>query len=185
MTRTILGLLALVLLSLPLKAELIGFFPGLDALIARSDAIVILRVDREMLAEHGTGTLYSMYDCFIYQTLKGEIPNNSLIRLQLMDTRTSFVSPYARHSTHLIFLTRKRADNEPTEYRTIEFRGANTRLTPFGHEKMPDGNSLEEKIRTLLKISMEYNKSQFETEHQFLDLMMKGSAEPSDGSIGR
>ncbi len=42
----------------------IGFFPGLDELIERSDAIVILRVDRH-LTDFGSPTLYSTHDCYI------------------------------------------------------------------------------------------------------------------------
>src|SRR5437773_5142666 len=114
--------LAVVLATSIAHAVEIGFFPGLDELIGKADAIVILRVDRHV-TDFGSSTLYSTHDCYVYQTLKGDIPINKTIRLQLMDTRTSFVTPYAIHSTHLMFLTKKRAENEPTEYRTIEIRG--------------------------------------------------------------
>jgi hypothetical protein len=124
--------------------------------------------------------LYSTHDCFIYQTLKGNIPANQMTRLQLMDTRTSFVTPYAIGSTHLMFLTRKRTENEPTEYRTIEFRGANTRLTPFGHEKMPEGQTLQDKIRSLLNRTIEYNEKEHKKEQEFLGLLIKGTAETTN-----
>ena len=97
-----------------------------------------------------------------------------------MDTRSSFVTPYAIYSTHLMFLTKKRTPDEPTDYRTIEFRGANIRLSPFGHEKMPDGKTTKEKIRSLLKRTIEYNKKQYDKEQAFLNQMIKGTAEPTD-----
>ena len=171
-------------LSVVLAASLahgvpIGFFPGLDQLIERTDAIVILRVDRHV-TDFGSPTLYSTHDCFIYQTLKGDIPTNETIRLQFMDTRTSFATPYAMHSTHLMFLTKKRTADEPTDYRTIEIRGANIRLSPVGHEKMPSGKTINDQVKSLLKGTAEYNQKQHDNEQTFLKLMIKGTAEPTD-----
>ena len=156
-----------------LYAVLIGPFPGLEKLSSKSDAIVILRVDHQLTDVDSN--LYATYDCLVYQTLKGEIPNGKTIRLRLMDTRTSFVSPYAIHSSHLMFLTRKRNDNEPTEYRTIETEGANVLLTPFGHEQMPEGKTIEDQIRTLLRRTSEYDRDEFQKEQDFLRLMSKGA----------
>ncbi len=157
----------------------IGFFPGLDKLIEKADAIVILRVDRH-LTDFGSPTLYSTHDCYIYQTLKGDIPTNEMIRLQLMDTRTSFATPYAMRSTHLMFLTKKRTEDEPTDYRTIEIRGANILLSPFGHEKMPSGKTTKDQITSLLEGTVEYNQKQHDKEQTFLKQMIKGTAEPTD-----
>ena len=155
---------------------LIRPFPGLEELVRDSDAIVILRVDKNITA-FGSPTLYSTQDCFIYQTLKGNIPTGKVVRLQLMDTRSSFVPPYSVNSTHLMFLTKKREADEPTEYRTIEIRGANVRLTPFGQEKMPEGKTVEDKIRSVFKRTVEYNQQECQKEENFLNVMIKGSAE--------
>ncbi len=157
-------------------AVLIGFFPGLDKLIRQSDAILILSIERH-IADIDEN-LYATYDCFVYQTLKGDIPTNKTIRLRLMDTRTSFVPPYAIRSSHLMFLTKKRDDNEPTEYRTIETEGANVRLTPFGLEQMPEGKTIEDQIRSLLRRTIEYNEVEHRKGKDFLDLMIKGAAAP-------
>lgn len=159
------------------NAVLISFFPGLDELIQKADAIVILRVDRQ-LTDFYSSTLYSTHDCYIYQTLKGNIPARTIVRLQLMDTRTSQVPTYAFHSTHLMFLTKKRTADEPTDYRTIEIRGANILLSPFGHEKDLEGKTTREKIISLLKTTVEYNKKQYEKEQTFLSQMISGTAEP-------
>jgi hypothetical protein len=180
MRKTIvIAVVAIMLMSVLAYAVRIGFFPGLDELVEKVDAIVILRVDKHV-SDFGSPTHYSTHDCYVYQTLKGDIPANKTIRLQLMDTRTSFVTSYAIYSTHLMFLTKKRTLDEPTDYRTIEFRGANIRLSPFGHEKMPDGKTTKEKIRSLLKRTIEYNKIQYDKEQAFLNQMIKGTAEPTD-----
>lgn len=161
-------------------AVLIGFFPGLDELIRKADAIVVLRVDRS-LGDFESPTLYSTHDCYIYQTLKGDIATGKRIRLRLMDTSTAFVSPYANFSTHLMFLTRKRSEDEPTEYRTLEVRGANIRLSPFGHEKLPEGADAKEQITSLLRTPFEYNEQQHDKEQAFLEQVMNGSAGEQHG----
>ena len=86
-------LMTLALVVSAAHAVMIGFFPGLEELIRKADAIVILRVDHHV-DEDRNSTLYTTHDCFIYQTLKGDIPAGSRVRLSLMDTRTSFVTPY-------------------------------------------------------------------------------------------
>ena len=173
------AVVAIMLVSALAHAVLIGFFPGLDELIEKSDAIIVLRVDRHV-TDFGSPTLYSTHDCYVYQTLKGDIPTNKTVRLQLMDTRTSFVMPYAIYSTHLMFLTKKRTPNEPTDYRTIEIRGANIRLTPFGHEKMPAGKTTKDQIKSLLKRTVEYNNKEHDKEQTFLNQMIEGATEPKD-----
>ena len=171
--------IVVAVVTLAAHAVMIGFFPGLDELIDKADAIVVLRVDRHV-TDFGSSTLYSTHDCYIYQTLKGHIPTNKIIRLQLMDTRTSFVTPYAILSTHLMFLTKKRTPDEPTDYRTIEFRGANVRLTPFGHDKMPSGKTIKDQIKSLLKETVEYNNKEHDKEQNFLNQMIEGTSELRD-----
>src|SRR2546425_8260729 len=118
-------------------AVVIGNFPGLAELIDKADAIVILRVDQHVDLT-SSDTLYTTHKCLIHQSLKGDIPTNTWVVLQLMDTRTPFINPFVVYSTHLMFLTKKRAQNEPTDYRTIEYQRANVRLSPFAHDKPPE-----------------------------------------------
>ena len=154
-------------------AVLIAHFPGLEKLISQSDAIVILRVERQLTDV--APTLYATYDCFVYQTLKGDVPALKTTRLQLMDTRTSFVNPFAVHSTHLMFLTKKRSNDEPTDYRTIETEGANIRVTPFGNERIPEGKTIVDQIKSLLARTSEYDRAEYQKERDFLELVMTKS----------
>ena len=91
------------LVTTTVNAVEVGYYPGLRKLVDKADAIVILRIDRH-LSDFGSPKLYSTHECYIYQTLKGNIPPNSKINLQLMDTRVNFRTPYAWLSTHLMFL---------------------------------------------------------------------------------
>ncbi len=173
MRRTALFLIvSIVLSSAVCHGVIIGFFPGLDELIGRADAIVILRIDRSfsegMLM---SPTLYGTYDCYIYQTLKGEIPANRRIRLRLMDARTSFISQFALMSTHLVFLIKKQTPNEQTDYDSLNIEGADVLISPFGNEEMPEGKTVKEKIQALLTRTLEYNKKEYEKERMFLRKM--------------
>jgi hypothetical protein len=166
-----------VLWAVNLRGVSVACFPGLDELIKKADAIVILRVEKQ-LTDFGSSTLYTTYECYIYQTLKGDIPAGKRIRLQLMDARTSFVTPYAPSSAHLVFLTRKRSPDEPTDYRSLGTQGANVRISPFGNGKLPSGKSIKEKIQTLLTRAGEYNKKQYEKEQANLNRMRQGGLMP-------
>jgi|TARA_B110000495_G_C22724187_1_gene425253 hypothetical protein len=163
---------ALCLVPVPAFAVLIGDYPGLEVLIEKADAIVIARVDHHVDARSNP-TLYTTHDCYIYQTLKGRIPSGRTTRLRLMDTRTSFVTPFAMHSIHIVFLTKKRSPDEPTDYRSIAMKGANIRLSPFGQERKLEGKTVAQQITGLLKGTIEYNQKQHEKEQAFLTRALK------------
>ncbi len=150
---------------------LIACFPGLDELIHEADAIVILRVDSH-LSNYWNSNSYRVYECYIHQTLKGEIPINQRVRLQLLDTHGSSVSPFADGSTHLVFLVKKQTPNEQADYGNLIIQGANILVAPFDKEKMPDGKTVKEKIQSLLTRTLEYNKKQYDKEQAFLHKML-------------
>lgn len=168
----IISLVLWTLCAIPAHAVLIGNFPGLEEMIAKADAVVILRVDRHVDTQSNP-TRYTTHDCFIYQTLKGEVSAGKRIQLRLMDTRSSFVTPYALLSTHLMFLTKKRSPNEPTDYRTIEFEGAHFCVPPTENETMPKGKNVRQRIESLLKRSIEYNQEVHENNQAFLELAIE------------
>src|SRR4051812_6536518 len=101
MCRLLITLSIVFMITAPASGAPIGNFPGLEALVDKADAIVILRIDRH-LQPNVDPNLLSTHECFIYQTLKGDIPKETKITLRLMDTRTSFASPFALLSSHLV-----------------------------------------------------------------------------------
>jgi len=158
-------------------AYVIGYYPGLEKLIDKADAIVILRIDRH-LSDFTSPTGYSMHECFIYQSLKGDIVKNNRINLQLMDTDVNFATPYAHGSTHLMFLMKKIDNNEPTNYRTLAFKGAHVLLSPLGQEKAPQGKTLEEKVRNVIRDAIAYQAQEYEKKKKFLQTMLDEPIEP-------
>ncbi|MCI0335383.1 MAG: ankyrin repeat domain-containing protein [Planctomycetes bacterium] len=180
MRRTLLAMGIVLVVTASAKAVEIGSFPGLEKLIDESDAIVILRIDRH-IDPNTDRNLLSTHECFIYQALKGPIPPEERIRLRLMDTRTAFSTPFALWSTHLMFLTRKRSADEPTEFRTIEYQGANIVLGATGHEKRLEGDTIAAKVRSIIQRSIETKDRQHAKEIAFLKSMLgKASTAVSD-----
>jgi len=154
------------------RAVMIGPFPGLTGLVEESDAIVILGVE-EYLDKFPQSDGWGKYRCCIYQALKGDFQPGSRIEVTLLDTRSSFITPFGPGSTHLMFLTKKRSPFEETAYHTIERQGANIRLSPFGNEKTPPGKSIQERIQFLIRKAIEYWDEQQKKEREFLEQMLK------------
>jgi hypothetical protein len=171
-------LLALAVTLVAFAVPIGGPPPKLAKLIDMADAIVILRIDRH-ISGFGSPTFYSTHECFIYQTIKGDIPKNTRIKLQLMNTKGSFATPYSWGSTHLMFLMKKVAEDEPTEYRTVKVNGAQILLSPLGHEKSPQGRTIEQKIKNLIKDSIAYQAKENQKNLKFLETMLgkQGMAE--------
>ncbi|UCE65070.1 MAG: hypothetical protein JSU85_09315 [Candidatus Zixiibacteriota bacterium] len=156
----------------------------LPNLIEKADAIVILRVERNLYDPIMMVTFYSTRECYIYQTLKGDIPKGSRIKVRLYNLEGRFPDPYARFSKHLIFLVKKADENEPTDYRMLTLCGAQTLLKPSGHEKMPKGDTIEEQVKNLIKDAIDYQTKEHQKRMKFLNSMIgqSGNSEQSSGS---
>ncbi|MHC4353570.1 MAG: hypothetical protein ACYS0H_12740 [Planctomycetota bacterium] len=168
----VVGMLSVLFTSLVAWAVPIGHYPGLKKLIGSADAIVILRIDRH-LSGFGSPTFYSTHECYIYQTIKGDIQANTRMNLRLMNTDASFASPYAHGSTHLMFLMKRATKDEPTEYRTITFKGAQILLSPLGHEKAPTGKTIYQKVRNVISDAIAYQAKEHEKKQKFLKTMLE------------
>lgn len=176
MKKYFLVLLLFVGLSSVAYAQLIGPFPGLAMLIAEAEAIVVLRVEK--MPEGGAMLPDGWRDCEcrVLQTLKGELRQGEVLPLLLYDVRTKFENDFAQGSTHLTFLVKNDTPGETARYRSLTREGGNVRLTPFGHEKKPEGKTVREQIVSLLRATEAYNKKHYEKEQAYLQMMIKGEA---------
>lgn len=156
----------------------------LPNLIEMADAIVILRIERNLSDTIMMVSFYSTHECYIYQTLKGDIPKGLRIKVRLYKLEGWFPDPYARFSKHLIFLVKKTNENEPTDYRMLTVCGAQTLLAPSDHEKMLEGNTIEEQVKSLIKDTIDYQTKEYQKRMKFLKSMLSQSedAEQSPGS---
>lgn len=178
------GLLALLLifaLCAPARADSIGFFPGLDALIEQSAAIVILRVERPTETEgvYGRANACAFYNCYIYQAIKGEIAVNKPLPLRLADNGAYETLPEG--STWLVFLTKNGSENKDVPYASLSYVGSMVRVSPIGQEKAPEGDTPAEKVRNVLKAAVEYRRKEYEREQAYLQMLIEGKPD-TDGS---
>ena len=153
-----------------------GYFFGLPKLIDMADAIVILRINRN-LSNSLFRKLYSEHECFILRTLKGDIPQNSLIKLQLHGLN-SFVSLYPLGSQHLIFLTKYINEDKTTDYRMIMFDEAQIQLSLWGHSKEIENKTIEEQVKILINGAIDYQNKRYKEKINLL----KGILDKSEDS---
>jgi hypothetical protein len=150
-------------LSTAAHAVRIGPFPGLDRLIEQADVVAIVRSD-EHIQPAQDSNLMTRHRCYVYQTLKGDLPAAGRVVLNLRDTRSTFVSPFSFLSTHLVFLVRV-GDG----YENRAFKGSILRLSPFGNEKVPEGPTHQTQIGNLVTQSIAYWDREWNSERAFLE----------------
>ena len=127
-----------------------------------ADVIAIVRID-EHVQPARDDNLITRHRCMVYGTLKGSLPTGGTILLNLVDTRTKFVSPFPLWSTHLVFLAKT-----DSGYRNVNFEGSVLRLSPFGNETLPDGD-VKKQIKVLLRRSVAYWDHEWNSERGFLN----------------
>ncbi|MEJ2080474.1 MAG: energy transducer TonB [Acidobacteriota bacterium] len=173
------GILIVVLLlgTSSVQGILIGSFPGLEKLIEMSDAIVVLRIGAEVNSSVPQDPAFSTRECHVFYTLKGDIPENKTIPFRLMDTMGASPSPFSIYSSHLMFLEKSESSGGSAQYQTINYRGANVRLPPKGHEKRPEGDTIADQIRFVLRRAAEYEEQKYGEKRDLLDRMIEGSSE--------
>jgi hypothetical protein len=167
MKKLLLGLGLILLTAVNSHAMLFGGFPGLEPLVASADAIVVLRIEA-CINQNQEGE-ESTYRCLIFQTLKGDLPREKEVVLQLFDPEFHMMSPLNPGSTHLVFLVKKRSPDESADYRALERVGAVLTLSPFANEKMPEGKTVVEQVQTLVRRAKDYWNDQQTKENALMD----------------
>ena len=170
-TRPVIVLLLWLCLVPQAHGVVIGNFDGLDKLIARSAAIAVVRID-EHLDLGQRPNLCTRHRCYVYQSLKGHLAQGEQVVLELRDTRPTagLVTPFALGSVHLVFLAP--LGDGPAKYVTLAWQGANSRLSPLGQERMPEGKTVKEKIQHLLLQAAKYLAEEQRKERAFLERML-------------
>jgi hypothetical protein len=149
------------------RAVIIVPFPGLEKAIQQSDAVAIIRIDRNLDAGIVGPYLMSKHDCYIYQSLKGNLKAREVVQMSLYDME-SMASSFPRGSSHLVFLQYRSG-----VWMTCRFKRPTVRLAPLGNEKVPEGESIEAKIKVLLERSVKYWEEQWRNEREFMESLAK------------
>ncbi|HEX8746524.1 MAG TPA: hypothetical protein VF717_04935 [Pyrinomonadaceae bacterium] len=167
------ALLLVLFASAPGYADLIGNFDGLDNLIARSDAILITRIEENVEAGISFGFPTTQL-CRVFKTLKGDIPDGSRIPLRLRDTTDYSVPEKFRVlSVHVVFLIKQPPDKDGIEYHSVPYEGANIEISPLFNEKVLKGNSIKENIKLLVQGYIEYRNKVLKREDILIEKILK------------
>ncbi|HEX8463610.1 MAG TPA: hypothetical protein VF627_03245 [Abditibacterium sp.] len=162
-TRFFLCAVTLGALAWPSQALTIGYYPGLDALIKEADIIAIIRVESSTLTIEPNGWIRP--NCYVYQTLKGDLKAQTNLPLSLngaVSVNSSFSGDaFAPMTTHLVFLDASRS--------IICREGSDVPLSPLGNETKPAGKTLKAQIQTLIRRYKTYRDAQIKRENQLLD----------------
>jgi hypothetical protein len=106
-------------------APIFGRFPGLEKLVADSEAIVVARIERR--SAFLPPMIYGEYEIVLEKVLKGDLSPGSRMKVWLRDLsypeRTSF-DPFTYRSRHILFLRRGEASGYPSEWRSLNCEGA-------------------------------------------------------------
>ena len=103
--------------------------------------------------------------------------------MQLLDTWGSPITLFTVGSVHLMFLTT--IPGEPARFRTLDFRGANIRLSDSACEKRAEGVTIEDQVRSVIRLAIDNTDTEGGEEQAFLSMMLEGAAETGksiDGS---
>ena len=178
MTRILFFTVAIqLLLAFPVKAELPPSFPGLDDLIKESDAVVVVRIKDEVLKAGRPEEDYSVYECTIDHSLKGEIKVGETIKTKLIKIGYTPEYPFAVRSIHLLFLSKKQGLNSSIEYLMLKYPGADVLLDPWMQHRTLIGKTLEENIHQLIEEALSFNYKQFVRKQVFLGKMIDNGAD--------
>lgn len=170
--KTCLITLFIFLASAPCYADLVGNFDGLDNLIARSDAVVVARIERH-IDTSSSPTLTTNHLCYVFKTFKGDVHAGRMSPLRLRDTAGSSRGKFRLHSVHVLFLIKQPTEKGGIEYRSLPFEGANIEVSPLFTEGMLKGNSIKENIKLLIQDYVEYRDKEMRREDALFDKILK------------
>lgn len=129
----------LLSLSKPAFAPIFGFFPGLDELISRADAILV--VDLLKQKSSSPREVYEDYEVYVRKVIKGEVvqdkkiilslrflPFTSLRKPDFKIMHFGFRASFRAGDRHIVFL---RKNNEPDKppYKSLGYSGGHMRIS--------------------------------------------------------
>ena len=183
MRRFGLILIAFVLLlslSKPAFAPIFGFFPGLDELISRADAILVV----DLLKQKSSSQfgLHEDWEVYVRKVIKGEVAQNKKMILSLRflpfissrkpDSKIMH-SGFRTRDRHIVFL---RKNNKPDKapYSSLDYSGGHMRISCQSDLSKLKADEPKQIISELLKDFVKYKRQELENlEHQVKTILGK------------
>ena len=161
-------IILLLALSKPTFAPIFGTFPGLDKLISRSDAILVVDLlKQKSLSPWG---LHEDYEVYVRKVIKGKITQDKKVILSLrflpfvslLKSESNIRWGFRIGERHIVFLSK---NNEPDKalYSSLNYSGGHMQVSPQNNLSKLKGDEPKEIISQLLKDFLEYKRQELET----------------------
>ncbi len=189
MRRFGLILIAFVLLlslSKPAFAPIFGFFPGLDELISRADAILVV----DLLKQKKSSSPREVYeDCEVYvrKVIKGEVVQDKkmILSLRFLPFITSLRKPdskimrfgfrtgFRAGDRHIVFLRKNNKPDKPP-YSSLDYSGGHMRISRQSDLSQLKADEPKQIISELLEDFVKYKRQELENlERQVKTILVK------------
>ncbi len=150
-------------------AVVVTGFPGLDEMITRSDAVVVIRIEPlpvstnknviRVISDH-----WDTYECLVMRVLKGTVPEKRNLKLLLCGAITDWPYSFTTGTTYIVFLNKDSSGG--SDFRAPAIQGAVMRASPFNHEKEPKGNTIQEKVAHVIREGRDFCKKLHDSEQR-------------------
>jgi hypothetical protein len=175
MSRFGLILIAFVLLlslSKPAFAPIFGFFPGLDELISRADAILVV----DLLKQKSSRPREVYEDCEVYvrKVIKGEVvqekkmilslrflPFTSLRKPDSKIMRFGFRTGFRAGDRHIVFLRKNNKPDKPP-YSSLDYSGGHMQVSRQSDLSQLKTDEPKQIISELLEDLVKYKRQELE-----------------------
>src|SRR5260221_6490499 len=150
------------LLTVCSGADVVGNFDSLDAMVKRSDVILLIRIKEHIEPQHperpNTSYAQSEERCEVLKTLKGNVTEHSVIPVHLFDGDFVLPDRFRRGTCHVVFLSNGIYNNGKPDldaqgnvrYFSLKYQNNNIEVSPKCDPKALAGKSIAESIKILI-----------------------------------
>lgn len=180
MTRYLLTLL-LLLAAGPAHADAVGLFDGLAPMAARSDAVLLVRIDQHVETPSlvrglppNSGSEWYVEDCMVLKTFKGRPKAGELVRLRLFKSGPASDSGgYGIATHHVVFLSRVSGTAATVAYQGLKYESSSIEVSPNADTRKLAGKSLKQSMRLLIPEYQRYRDGKAKLEDAFFTKLLK------------
>ena len=153
---------------------IIADFPGIDPLLKTADAVVVARIGRHIPLRMGSiNHSPEHYECYIEQTLKGELRPGSYPVLRVANYSEDALSPLRQSTLVILFLNKQAKDERGSEYSSPHIVGATIEIAPFGSEAVSRTGTPKARIKALIRHYRQYRAQKLQREEKLLQQVLR------------
>lgn len=154
--------------------SIIAGFPGIDALVETADAVVVASILQHIPSPGiRINDISEFYECYINQTLKGDLQPRSKVVLRLENFSSEFSNPLSPTTVAILFLSMHGKDKQGSEYSSPRVEGATIVIAPAGSESVSQAGTPKVRIKALIQQYRQYRAKQIRGEEKFLQQVLR------------